>query len=387
MVMKYIETGGDSDGYWADVPEAPSAQAPAANPPTAGGTTGYKPLADLGYQGQLAQAFQQAGINELPEWMSRYAVGNWNYSDLVNDYQTIHGYNPSNATTGKPNDVLSNMGWSLADNGLHYVGTQPIVSNSSGGEGEGRTTSPGGLAGSYTPADTSTWGAGDQDFFEQSWMRRKQQPNMGAWEDSIKPALMGIGSIASMAAAPYLAGAGAAVEGGLAAAEGAGAAGAGLSLSTEGTMAISDMMLADMAANGIAAGADVGMGAGTSWLTDLGWPASYGFTPTEIANYLAGTTGISGLTSLGDIDWTRLGTNLGQTVLGGGTTGAAQQPIVFNSSSQAPSGGATSPTNATGFNASSPITPATMPTSSIMGAFAPQKEDKNDYMKYFSTLF
>lgn len=387
MVMRYVYTGGDTDGYWVDEPDAPTAttsQAPVANPPTVGPTP-LKSLADLGYQGALANAFTQAGINELPDWMSRYAQGNWNYSDLVNDYKTVHGADPNTfATTGKANDILSNMGWTL-EGGLNYTGTPLTTRAGIGGEGEGTTEYQSGFGESYKPADSSTWGTADQDFFEQMWMSRKQAPNEGAWEQSIKPALLGIGSIAAMAAGP-LSGYGAAAEGGLAAAEGAAGAGAaGGALSSEATMAISDMMLADSIAAGAAAGADVGMGAGTSWLTEMGWPASYGFTPTEIGNYLAGTSGISGLTSLGDMDWGKLVGGLGNSVLGGATQ-QGQQPIVFNSSSQAPSGGATSPTNATGFNASNPIVPATMPTSSVMSAFA-DKEDKKDYMKYFSTLF
>jgi hypothetical protein len=352
----------------------PTPQAPLPQPAQA---TGMKSLADLGYTGNLAQAFTNAGITEMPEWMGRYKEGNWNYSDLINDYKTIRGADPSViGVTGKANDVLSNMGWSLADQGLHYVGTQPIAGSSSQGEGEGRefTTT------SYTPSDPAKWSPADQDYFEQSWMGRKQAPNVGAWEQSIKPAMMGIGSIISMAAAPYLAGAGAAVEGGLAAAEGG-------AISTEATMAIGDMMAYDAGVAGTAAGADVGMGAGTSWMTDMGWPASYGFTPTEIGNYLAGTTGISGLTSLGDVDWTKLGTNLGSTVLGGAAANPPTTQATSSGGGQGGSAGNTSPIQSTGFNATNPITPAAMPTGSVMGAFAPQKDDKNDYMKYFSTLF
>jgi hypothetical protein len=194
---------------------------------------------------------------------------------------------------------------------------------------------------------------------------------------------MGIGSILSMAVAPYAAGAGAAVEGGLAAAEGG-------ALSTEATMAIGDMMAYDAGIAGTAAGADVGMGAGTSWLTDMGWPASYGLTPTEIANYLGGTTGISAISDigsqLGNVDLGKLIGTGGQLLGGGGATptatGGTQQ--VFGGSTSAPQTSQIQQTPAMGVG--TPIAPATMPTGSVMGAFAPEKENK-DYMKYFSTLF
>jgi hypothetical protein len=306
MAMQYIQTGGDSDGYWIEVPDAP-APAPAV-------ATGKKTPAELGFSPQLQQQFAQAGITELPEWMGRYASGNWNYSDLVNDYKTIAGADPSAmGTTGKAGDILSNMGWSLADQGLHYVGTQPIVETRNGV----KTEVPGGLSGSYAPSGT-TWGAGDQDYFEQAWMGRKQAPNVGAWEQSIKPAMMGIGSIASMAAAPYLAGAGAAVEGGLVAAEGG---------------AVGSNLAADLAAGGMLAeygGGATAAGVGSGSLSGLTGLSEYGFANSApVAAETAGGTGLdaylgtAGLgTGMGDIG------GAGATLGAGGATGGAGAAVL-----------------------------------------------------------
>ncbi len=151
-----------------------------------------------------------------------------------------------------------------------------------------------------------------------------------------------------------------------------------------GPMTQADMIGAAIAAGG-AAGADVGMGAGTSWLTGLGLPATYGNDIGALFGYGADQV----LNGLGGIDMSKLigtGANLG-SILGGYPTGVISAPTnIMTGSTSAPQTSAIP--QGTNLTTPSTITPATMPTGSVMGAFGNKSQgDTPDYMKYFSQLF
>jgi hypothetical protein len=345
----------------------------------------------LGWSPEEAARFISAGYTQLPGMMNKASIYGPGVS-LGNDDPIQSFIDFGNKPTyfdGKSGKVLSNM--------------------STAGMG-----------------DINNWTPDDQKAYQLSMLQRKWEPNEG-WYAANKGLVNSLGifgtALASMAGAaalgPALGAVGTGVEVGTGAGAGAGlsglelgadlgysaaqlapgglggtgalAAGAGAAeLGTPGGLGagagyMSPDLIGEAIAGGQAAGADVGMGAGTSWLTDLGLPASYGNDLGALLSY--------GGDKLINLDWGALASNpnLISSLLGGGVgaltggTAAGTTPTsVYGGSTSAPQTSQIAPTPPMGQGV--PMAPPTMPTGSIMGAFG-NKGSNDDYKKYFSTIF
>jgi hypothetical protein len=356
----------------------------------------------LGWDAAATQRFADAGITNLPQWMNTTSLYSPEFhrgsGDFVQSYIDLYN-TPIDQAVGQ---------WSGAKKANQFL--------------------------------TGSGGSADDPAFREAYLRTSLGNMYNArdsWWDRNEGMVMGIGGVASVAGAAALGGAGLAGEaaagvgeGGMTAAEAgalagesaagygaggaaggvAGATGAGAAAGGDWLGALEGGMgaygsggagpagelgtiggaggmtvgsgdgIADAISAGQAGGADVGMGNGTSWLTDLGLPASYGNDLGALLSY--GGDVLSGL------DWGSLlksGLDLGKLLGGGGVV-----PVTGTGSS---GGGGTTSAPQTSqimpsapMNAGQPVAPATMPTGSIMGAFG-NKGGNDDYKKYFSTLF
>jgi hypothetical protein len=323
----------------------------------------------LGWDPAAAQRFTDAGISNLPQWMNTTSLYSPEFhrgsGDFVQSY--IDLYNT-------PLDQATNN-WTGADKAKKFL--------------------------------VGSGGSVDDPDFREAYLRTSLGHMYNArdsWWDRNEGLVMGVGGVASIAGGAALGGFGLAGEAAAGVGE-AGAVGAGGSAGLSGLEIGADLgysaaqlapggiqggiaggsasagsWLGDAILSGQAAGADVGMGAGTSWLTDMGLPASYGNDLGALLSYSGDT--------LGGLDWSKLGGNvLSKLLSGGGLTGT---PAGGGGVAGGGGAGGTPQTSAIAPNvpvgAGQPIAPATMPTGSIMSAFG-QQDNKPDYRKYFSTLF
>lgn len=304
-------------------------------------------IGDTGWDQSLQSQLSPYGITQVPQWMVPYGIeSGFDKTDFGAGIYSALNLDPVAALSsgGKLSDAMS--GWKLNDQG-------EIVD----------------IWGNKKFADDPTNLAAVQ----QDYLNRKFKENQGGFNPL---GAEGLGM--AVVLAPIMA-----ALGGYALGPAAGLAEAGGAPAASGA----DLIGAAIA-QGAAAGADVGMGAGTSWLTDLGFPAAYGNDLASLISYGAN----SAFDSLGAIDIGNLiGGNLPGLISGGSLLpgmGVVSQPTnIMAGTTSAPQ---TSPIAQTGrpMGGTTPtITPATMPTGSIMGAFANRSGDTPDYMKYLSPLF
>lgn len=232
----------------------------------------YSPQ-QLGWDDATAQRFSQAGITQLPGWFNRDTVYSGAFRlggrDPVQNYIDLY-------TT--PYDQATSQ-WDASKKAYQRLFTD-------------------------SGADTAS------DAAREAYLREAfgtMNNAKDSWWDRNHGMVMSLGTMASLIGGGYLSGAMGAVEGagaglgtgleatGYGAAEAGAGAGAAsgnaltgsLSGINAGEYGLSNAApvaaetaggsgIADAIAAGGAAGADVGMGSGTSWLTQLGLPASYG---------------------------------------------------------------------------------------------------------------
>lgn len=341
---------------------------------------GMIPIASTGWKPEIQSQLIGLGINEIPEWMKVYGVGsNYETSDLAQGVQRALNIDPAGwlSTAGKRQNAMHNIGVMRAENGKIF--------DWRGNEIE--------------------WSPENKAAAQQLYLNRLTKENYGGFNPlggeglGMAFALLPAALMAGYALAPA-AGAGAAVGEGAAAgvgeaATGAGAAGLGGATAAGagetaamGTAALSAGLPASVgttAAMGsvpemiAASSAIFGSGLG-SMLGELG---AYGLG--ELGSLISGGADLFSGMDIGKLIGN--GTNLGN-LIGGGTPGGiiAAPTTIQGGSTSAPQTSQIIP-GGPAFNPQSVITPAAMPTSSIMGAFGNSDTKEPEYLKYFTSLF
>lgn len=366
---------------------APSPVTTATAPAAPALPAGYSTVADLGYSPVVQQQLANLGFTSLPGYM-KFSGKSSDQTDIAQQIANVMGMTSA--------DIWD--AWGREGAGKTHSAARQAINPfySLSGKKRGYELSPEEL-----------------ESFRRAYMTRASQENKGGFGLSEAAGLGAVlAPIAAAIAGPALLGGGAATAatGGLGGATAAGAgetaalgtaalaAGLPASVGTAAALGSAPTMeaawgllgpslggsLEAAIANGLAAGADVGMGGGTSVLTDLGLPAVVGNDLGALAEYVAGQVPdiLSGI-DLGSLLGGLLPALTAGLIPGLGGAGAGQG--IAGGTTSAPQ---TSPIPQQDIlRPAAPITPATMPTGSIMGAFANKSGDTPDYLKYLSPLF
>jgi hypothetical protein len=315
----------------------------------------------LGWDDTTAQKLSAAGITTLPGWFNKDTI----YSDAFH----LGSHNP-------------------IDNYIDLYNT-PVDQAVSQWDASKRTAQ-----------NLANWGAtADDPNYKEAYLRNAFGELNNAkdnWWDRNQGWVMGLGGIASVAGLGVLGeagllGAGVGAEagvgaGGLSAADASAMLGeSGLGYGVGGASGLGGI--------GTVEGSGL-YGAGTfGGASELG--GTSGLMPGEVAGASAGAgTSIGDILSqaedkLANLDWGKLASDpklLGSLLSGMGLSGVTgtQPTNIMGGSTSAPQTSQITPATPMGVGA--PIAPATMPTGTMMNAFG-NKNEKPDYLKYFSTLF
>ena len=338
---------------------------------------------DLGWRPDLVSQLGGYGITEIPAWMKYLGKSGRERSDLAAGIQRALNIDPYAwlDTAGKRSKAMHNVGIFKAKNNKLYGGN--------------------------FNQEEITWTPETKAAVQQAYLNRLTKPNHGGF-NVLGEEMAGLGIVlAPIALATGAWAAGPPAAGAVGAAEGAGVVGAEGAAAGAGAAGLG---------GATAAGAGETAAMGTAALS-AGLPASVGTTaamgsvPEMIAassaifgsglGSMLGELGAYGLGELGSLisggadlfsgmDIGKLignGTNLGN-LIGGGTPGGiiAAPTTIQGGSTSAPQTSQIIP-GGPAFNPQSVITPAAMPTSSIMGAFGNSDTKEPEYLKYFTSLF
>lgn len=330
MAMQYIQTGGDSDGYWIEIPDAPAASSAPPTQTAQNALYGGEGMGSVSYSNPVAAdtAQQQQYIDSVLSGIRGANTG------FVYSPQQL-GWDANQAARLQAAGITALPGWfnhnSVYSNAFHMGGADPIqqfidLHNTPIDQAAGQYRASGEIY-DYL---TKTGLPADDPAFKEAYLREsfgKLNNAQDTWWDrngynavmsGLSIAVPAAFAIAGPAAAGAEAGAGGAGLGtgfeavgypgataagttGGNALTGAGLIGGEYGFSNAAPVAaetVGGSGIADSIAAGTAAGADVGMGSGTSWLTSLGLPASYGSGAAGLGEYglsVAGGGGGMGL--------------------------------------------------------------------------------------------